>query len=139
MKTVVLVGGAIFSDGKLLIIQKSDYKKLFAWHWEIPGGKVDPGEDPNKAIIREVKEETNLDVEIIRPYDVWHSIIEFHDEKEHLIEIDFLLKAKTHDIKLEAHKHPKYKWITPDDTHELLMTSEMKATIMKAFEENKKS
>ena len=32
--------------------------------WELPGGKVDPGEDFDKALIREIKEETSLDCDI---------------------------------------------------------------------------
>jgi 8-oxo-dGTP diphosphatase len=38
-------------------------KKIGAW--SLPGGKVEPGEQPRAAAVRETKEETNLDVEII--------------------------------------------------------------------------
>jgi 8-oxo-dGTP diphosphatase len=134
MKTIVLVGGAIFHDSKLLVIQRSDSRKLFARHWEIPGGKVEPSEDPNHSIIREVKEETNLNAHIIRPYNVWHDTIEFEGEKEHVIDIDFLLKVDDISIlKLEEEKHPDSRWISIDELP-TPMTPQMKATIIKAFQ-----
>jgi len=133
MKTLVLVGGAIFHNGKLLVIQRSDSRRIFASHWEIPGGKVESLEDPNNAIIREVKEETNLDARIILPYNVWNDIMEFEGEKENNIDIDFLLKVEDiSKLKIEEGKHINCKWISIDELP-TPMTPQMKATIIKAF------
>ena len=94
---------------------------------------MEPSEDPNHSIIREVKEETNLDAHIIRPYNVWHDTIEFEGEKEHVIDIDFLLKVDDISIlKLEEEKHPDSRWISIDELP-TPMTPQMKATIIKAF------
>ena len=58
---ILVVAGFIFRDGKLLITQRLPGKHG-ALKWEFPGGKVEPDEDPRDSLVREVREE--LDVEI---------------------------------------------------------------------------
>lgn len=53
----------IDTDGRVLIGQRPEGKAL-AGLWEFPGGKVEPGETPEAALIRELKEE--LDIEVSR-------------------------------------------------------------------------
>lgn len=47
-------------DGRVLIAQRPEGKAM-AGLWEFPGGKVDPGETPEAALIRELKEELDID------------------------------------------------------------------------------
>ncbi|MCR9072691.1 MAG: (deoxy)nucleoside triphosphate pyrophosphohydrolase [Alphaproteobacteria bacterium] len=47
-------------DGRVLIAKRPEGKKL-AGLWEFPGGKVDPGETPEAALIRELREELGID------------------------------------------------------------------------------
>ena len=48
-------------DGRVLIAQRPEGKSM-AGLWEFPGGKVDPGETPELALIRELQEEIGIDV-----------------------------------------------------------------------------
>jgi len=48
-------------DGRVLIAQRPDGKSM-AGLWEFPGGKVEPGEAPEHALIRELQEEIGIDV-----------------------------------------------------------------------------
>lgn len=59
---VVLVAAvALFDvDGRVLIAQRPEGKSM-AGLWEFPGGKVDPGETPEQALIRELREELAID------------------------------------------------------------------------------
>jgi 8-oxo-dGTP diphosphatase len=47
-------------DGRVLLAQRPEGKSL-AGLWEFPGGKVEPGETPEAALIRELKEELDID------------------------------------------------------------------------------
>lgn len=51
-------------DGKILIIKRSSDSKTNPGKWELPGGKVDQGESFDKALLREVYEETNLKIKL---------------------------------------------------------------------------
>ena len=60
--TVFVVAVALIDpDGRVLIAKRPEGKKL-AGLWEFPGGKVEPGERPEQALIRELKEELDIDV-----------------------------------------------------------------------------
>jgi len=60
--TVLVVAVALVDpDGRVLIAKRPEGKQL-AGMWEFPGGKVEPGERPEQALIRELKEELGIDV-----------------------------------------------------------------------------
>jgi len=63
VEKMVLVAAValVDADGRLLLAQRPEGKSL-AGLWEFPGGKIDPGETPEAALIRELKEELDIDV-----------------------------------------------------------------------------
>jgi A/G-specific adenine glycosylase len=58
--------GVVFKNGRVLITRRPA-KGLLGGLWEFPGGKLQPGERPEEACAREIKEEVNLDVIIAEP------------------------------------------------------------------------
>jgi len=61
MKTVLVSAVALIDvDGRVLLAQRPEGKSM-AGLWEFPGGKVDPGETPEVALIRELQEELGID------------------------------------------------------------------------------
>jgi 8-oxo-dGTP diphosphatase len=61
--TGIVVGAAIIWDGRLLAAQRSEPPEL-AGGWEFPGGKVDPGEADEDALIRECREELGVAIKL---------------------------------------------------------------------------
>ncbi|MEU4075705.1 (deoxy)nucleoside triphosphate pyrophosphohydrolase [Streptomyces venezuelae] len=59
---VVVVAGALYDRGRLLAARRSAPVEL-AGRWELPGGKLEPGESPEAALVRELREELGVDVE----------------------------------------------------------------------------
>lgn len=57
---LVVACALVDADGRVLITQRPEGKSL-AGLWEFPGGKVDPGEVPEEALIRELKEELGIE------------------------------------------------------------------------------
>lgn len=62
-------------EGHVLLVKQS----YGAFNWELPGGAAEPGESPAEAVIREVREETGLDV-VVEKMTGWYfeSHIDFH-------------------------------------------------------------
>ena len=82
---IVLVAAAalIDTDGRVLIAQRPEGKQL-AGLWEFPGGKVEPGERPEDALIRELDEELGIQVKeaclapfvfASHPYESFHLLM----------------------------------------------------------------
>jgi len=59
---MVVAAALVDADGRLLV-QKRPEGKAMAGLWEFPGGKVESGESPERALIRELREELGIDVE----------------------------------------------------------------------------
>ena len=62
----LLVTAAVIFEKENVLITRRPMDKVHAGLWEFPGGKVAPGESPEEALCREIREE--LDVEIRPPY-----------------------------------------------------------------------
>lgn len=81
MKIVLVSAVALIDpDGRVLLAQRPPGKSL-AGLWEFPGGKVEPGETPEAALIRELKEELDIDTQAscLAPLTfASHSYPEFH-------------------------------------------------------------
>ena len=62
MKTIKVVAAIIIHENKIFATQRG-YGE-FKDGWEFPGGKIEPGETPQEALVREIKEELDIDIEV---------------------------------------------------------------------------
>ena len=77
MKRIEVVAALIFHEGKLFATQRG----YGAWrdYWEFPGGKIEPGETPQEALEREIREELDTRVSVgAHVCDVEYDYPEFH-------------------------------------------------------------
>lgn len=63
MKPIKVVCGIIWKEGKVFIARRKPGKSL-AGFWEFPGGKLEEGEEPEAALVRELEEELGMQVKI---------------------------------------------------------------------------
>ena len=64
MSNTIRVVGAVFHDGERFLACRKKPGKPLEGHWEFPGGKIEPGETPEQALAREIREELNLIAEV---------------------------------------------------------------------------
>ena len=106
MKTVRVVAAIIIENDKVFATQRG-YGE-FKDGWEFPGGKIEPGETPEEAIVREIKEELDTEVEVIELLDT----VEYDYPNFHLSMGCFICKIKSGDLVLK--EHDAAKWLTKD-------------------------
>ncbi|MDD3487167.1 MAG: nucleotide exchange factor GrpE [Candidatus Moranbacteria bacterium] len=110
-----IVGALIVNnEGKILLAKG----KKWGGKYTCFGGHVEMGESLKKAVVREAKEETSLDVEIIGEMGFNESIFEkdFH-KKKHFVFIDFVCKYDGDEALVETNEEfeKEFKWFNPDD------------------------
>ncbi|CAN5528684.1 (deoxy)nucleoside triphosphate pyrophosphohydrolase [soil metagenome] len=68
----LVVAGLMVREGRVLITQRTAVQKqpALALKWEFPGGKLEPGESPTAALVRELREEIGVTVEVGRVWEV---------------------------------------------------------------------
>ena len=78
----VAVGVLIAPDGRFLLTSRPE-GKVYAGHWEFPGGKVEPGETVEQALRRELHEELGISIGAAEPWrttmhDYPHALVRLH-------------------------------------------------------------
>ena len=117
LPTVLVVAAALIdTDGRVLIAQRPEGKAL-AGLWEFPGGKIEPGERPEEALIRELREELGIDVNAacLAPFVFTsHAYDSFH-----LLMPLYLLRRWSGTV--QRREHAALKWVKPDQLRDYPM------------------
>ncbi len=120
------VGALVFNkDGKVLVAKRGQKARNEKGKWEFPGGSVEFGEKCEDAAKREIKEEFDIDIEIIDLLDVVNHIIP--EECQHWVSPSFLAKHISGDARImEPEKISDFKWaeISELDMKELTIASQ---------------
>ena len=115
-KLFIATKAFIVHDGKVLILREAgsyqDGTNL--GRYDLPGGRLKPGERFDEALRREVREETGLEIDIGDPIAVneWRPVV--RDEPWQIVGVFFLCMAKTSAVKL-SEDHDAFLWISPAD------------------------
>ena len=129
----ICVAGLLVVDNKALVVRRSSNEKYMPGYYELPGGKVDFGEHPNKGLEREFLEEVNLNIKVLKPYRVFTYIT--HEGNRHTVEIVLLVELddKIENLKL-SDAHDDHQWITEKDFERFKISDEIKANVVEGFE-----
>jgi len=120
MAEIELAAAIVVHKGRVLIVQRSETEKLAPGVWGVPCGKIEKGEKPEQAVLRELHEETGLNGWIVRfagdrefP-STWRGRPITNLQWNYLIEPE-VDSANTDDMpKVNAPNHQKSKWIRAD-------------------------
>jgi len=103
----LLVTAAVVFDGEKVLLTRRPDDKRHPGFWEFPGGKVDPGESPEQALCREMREELDVEVRVSGIYEVvfyryeWGPVLILAYQCE-------LLTDTLHDLGVAEHR-----WVLP--------------------------
>lgn len=109
MKTIEVVAAIIRKDNKIFATQRG-YGEWKDW-WEFPGGKMEVGETPEQALIREIHEELDTDIHI----DKFLYTVEWDYPKFHLTMHCYICSLLTESLHLNEHEAAR--WLTKEDIH----------------------
>lgn len=108
MKTFGVASKAVIinEEGKYLFVKKSSTEDINPNTYEFPGGRIEFGENPEEALMREIKEEIGLDINIITAFNTWSFT---KGEDFQLVGVDFLCTVKGGEEKL-SEEHESIQW-----------------------------
>ncbi|MCL4733904.1 MAG: NUDIX domain-containing protein [Candidatus Omnitrophica bacterium] len=103
----VAVTGYVYQKGKFLVLKRANQPLI----WAPPGGRLKLDEDPHSGVLREVHEETGLNVQVVSLVDYWFGEIGTYGK---LLSLDFLTLSDSDDVLL-SNEHTDFAWATLDD------------------------
>lgn len=104
----IVVGGVVEQDGKYLLVQEA--KQKCYGKWNLPAGHLDPNELVFEGAVREIKEETNCDVELTGICSITSQ-----RREEPSVYFVFATKILTSDVKPQEGEILEAKWFTYDE------------------------
>lgn len=130
----IVLGGVVVKDNKVLILQRHKNETVYPNIWELPSGKKELLEQSENSLLREVKEETGLDIEIIMPFSVFDYQIENPKGIYDTTQVNFLARPlkSSGEVELSV-EHQAFAWINENEIDEYNLTEKTKDVIKKAF------
>ena len=112
MKHINVVCAVIVNKGRIFACQRG-YGEWKDW-WEFPGGKIEPGESPEEALQREIREELAIDITI----DSYLTTVDYDYPNFHLTMHCYLCQLKD-DTQPHLLEHESARWLGKDNLEEV--------------------
>lgn len=131
----VVLGAVIIKDNRALIVQRNSNEDVFPGLWELPSGKKEDLENADEALVREVKEETGLDIVPTMPFSVFCYQIDKGDYVKDSTQINYLVKLSNLEqaVKLSP-EHQSSVWIKQSEIGDYEISESTKKVLKRAFE-----
>jgi 8-oxo-dGTP pyrophosphatase MutT (NUDIX family) len=126
----VIISVVCFKGNKVLILKRSSKKEYFPSLWECGGGRLEPGESFQETAIREVKEETGYDIDLVQ---LLHAF-SFTTENSTVPVLSFIAKIKEDKEPVITNEHDEYKFIGLEEINNYTFGGDIGKEIKAAFE-----
>jgi len=128
METQIAVCSVIPKEDRILLLRRVNSDEFAeSGSWTLPGGRVKRCEPPDDAILREVKEETGLDVTVVKPFKIWSGT----KGAVWRVSINYLCRFMGGTVKLSK-DHDDYVWASLDDLDRMKVEKWIKETALLA-------
>ena len=115
-------------DNEILILRRHPKSRTNPHKWELPGGKVDPGEFFDEALVREIKEETNLDGAV---GDFYEAIQDDYVHKR-TVQVIMYLKNITGNVAI-SDEHDDWMWANLEKIKTLELSTAFEKVLKKKY------
>ncbi|WP_391558619.1 NUDIX domain-containing protein [Robertmurraya sp.] len=126
-KMVIAVKGVIINEGRVLIVKRSEDDEVGGGTWECVGGKIDFGEGLEDALVREIKEEVGLDVNV--KHILYATTFKTNPTRQVVI-LTYLCTSSNQEVVLSS-EHSDHRWVTKDQ-----LKTYLPLDIIRDFERN---
>src|SRR3989338_688134 len=116
MNQQIGVKAIIEKDNKILLLKRSEKYEHLTNCWDIPGGRINFGEEPEEGLRREIKEETGLELKEIKK--IIDAATVFKNEERHIVRITYLCTVEEGKEGL-SNEHTHIEWIPKEKIKEL--------------------
>lgn len=106
---MIIVTAAIIEDGGKILITQRKKGANEELKWEFPGGKLEEGESPEECLIREIKEELGIDIEVEQAFDI------IYHEYSKITILLLVYKCKLLGGNIQAIDCNDFVWILPEE------------------------
>jgi mutator protein MutT len=102
MRLPISVKGVVIQRGRVLVLRNERDE------WELPGGRLDEGETPEEALVREIQEETGLSASVTSLVDAWVYQV---SPREKVLILQYACRLKRVRAVTISHEHTEYTWL----------------------------
>ena len=112
-KTVRVVGAIIINEDDQVLCALRSPEMSLPNYWEFPGGKIEAGESVPQAIVREIKEELNCEIEALQLFN------DYTHEYDHVIVNLITVTCKIINGTPTVNEHAELRWVAKDNLNSL--------------------
>ena len=113
---------------KILLLKRSETANLLPNIWDYPLGRIENLEGPHEGLKRVIRQKTGLEIEIIKPINVFHYFRADKTPENEVLGVVWICTTPTETITLTP-EHAEHRWVEANEALEMLQNEGMKKDV----------